>query len=276
MGALASEIICMTSGAIRLERRIRPVDRFRIALMACGTGQVAPVIQRLERQAGMREVVRQPTGRVVADATVLLGVEVTLILAGRRNAVVARSARAQDLRMVDPDNGRPPYRAVAVLTDIGCLGMGCVLTRCIRAVVATEAIAGDIHVIEVGRYPADCRMAVVAIVAAGDMCRVFAGGNRAVVAGRAATDHLRMVDPVDGCENDVVVAVLAGVRGLNMSLVLANCPRAVMAAEAVVCDGGMVEGCRNPAVGGVAVIAGIAAGNVSRMLAGGNRAVVTG
>jgi len=177
----------------------------------------------------------------VADATVLLRVEVTLILASRRNAVVARRARTQDLRMVDSDNWRPPYRAVAVLTDIGCLGMCCVLTRCIRAVVATEAIAGDIHVIEVGRYPADCRMAVVAIVTAGDMCRVFAGGNRAVVAGRAATDHLRMVDPVDGCENDVVVAVLAGVRGLNMSLVLAEGLGAVVATETIARDIEVIE-----------------------------------
>ena len=105
---LRLKVTRMTSGAIRLECRIRPVDRFRIALMACGTGQVAPVIQRLERQAGMREVVRQPAGGVVADATVLLRVEVTLILASRRNAVVARRARSQDLRMVDSDNWRPP------------------------------------------------------------------------------------------------------------------------------------------------------------------------
>lgn len=51
----------------------------------------------------------------------------------------------------------------------------------IGAVVATEAIVGDVDVIKVRRNPRDCRVAVVAVVAAGDMRWVFAGRYRAIV-----------------------------------------------------------------------------------------------
>ena len=47
--ALAVKVIRMTTGTIRLERRISPVDDFRIGLMACGTLQIAAVVQRFVR-----------------------------------------------------------------------------------------------------------------------------------------------------------------------------------------------------------------------------------
>ncbi len=96
---------------------------------------------------------------------------------------MTRRARSQNLRVIDPDDRCPGYRAVAILTYIGCLSVRRRFTGRIGAVVATETVARDADVIEIGRYPADGRVTVVAIVAAGNMCRVLASGDRTVVAG---------------------------------------------------------------------------------------------
>ena len=51
----------------------------------------------------------------------------------------------------------------------------------IGPVVATEAIAIDIRVIEVGRYPCHRCMSIIAIVATAEMCRVLADRDGAVM-----------------------------------------------------------------------------------------------
>jgi len=85
--------------------------------------------------------------------------------------------------MVNRIYWREQNAVVAVLTDFRCLDMRWILADCVGPVVAAEAIAGDIDVIEIGRNPAICGVAIVAGVAAGDMRRVFARGYRAVVTG---------------------------------------------------------------------------------------------
>ena len=74
--------------------------------------------------------------------------------------------------------------------------MGRVLAGRVGAVVAADAVARDIHVIEVGREPGDGCMAVVAVVAARDVRRVLARGSVAVVTGEAGSEHLRVVDNI--------------------------------------------------------------------------------
>ena len=85
--------------------------------------------------------------------------------------------------MVNRIHWREQNAVVAVLADIG----GCYMSRRfanrLGAIVAAHTIAGDIDVIEIGRNPAICGVAIVAGVAAGDMRRVFARGYRAVVTG---------------------------------------------------------------------------------------------
>ena len=74
--------------------------------------------------------------------------------------------------------------------------MGGVLARRIGAVVAADAIARDIDVIEVRRNPRNRCMTVIAVVAARDVRRVLARGGVAVVTGEAGPEDLRVVNHV--------------------------------------------------------------------------------
>ena len=56
------------------------------------------------------------------------------------------------------------------------------LARRVSTVVATEAITRNVDVVKVRRNPSDGRMAIIAIIAARDMRRVFTGRYCSVVA----------------------------------------------------------------------------------------------
>lgn len=56
-------------------------------------------------------------------------------------------------------------------------------------------------------------MAIVTIVAAGNMTCILAGCNCAIVAGTASADDLGVVNAVCGCPERRVVTVLANVAG---------------------------------------------------------------
>lgn len=71
-----------------------------------------------------------------------------------------------------------------------------------------------------------------------------------------------------------VVAVFANVAGLDVGRVLALRLCTVMAAEAVSHNVYMVEVCWNPASRCMTIIAGVTAGYVRRILAGGGHAIV--
>jgi len=74
---------------------------------------------------------------------------------------------------------------MAVLADIRGLDMRRVFTDRLAAIMATETVIHDICVVECCRYPPDGCMAIVAVIAAGDMRRRFPRRNSAVVASRA-------------------------------------------------------------------------------------------
>lgn len=56
------------------------------------------------------------------------------------------------------------------------------LARRVSAVVAAETVTRNVDVIEVRWNPPDGRMTIVAVIATGDMRRVFTGRHRSVVA----------------------------------------------------------------------------------------------
>ena len=87
---------------------------------------------------------------------------------------------------------------------------------------------------------------------------------RAVVAGGAGTDDVGVIDAGDRNPAAGAVAVLADRVGLDMGGVLAGGGGAVVAAGAVAADTAVVEHRAAPAVGGVAIVTGIAAGDVGR------------
>ncbi len=165
---------------------------------------------------------------------------------------------------------------MAVFTDIAGLHVRRTLAGCVRAVVATRAIARDIHVIEVRGQPANGRVTVVAVVAAIDMCRVLAGCRDAVMTRAASAQNLRVIDRKYGRPDVRRMAVFAHVTCLYVCRSLAGRLRAVMAAEAVPCDIDVVEIRGQPASCRVTIVTVIAARDVGRMLTGSREAVMAG
>ena len=85
--------------------------------------------------------------------------------------------------MIDHVDRREQNTVVAVLADVGGLDMRGVLADRLSAVMAAYAITRDIDVIEIGRQPTVRRMTIIAGIPAGNMRRVFARGNCAIVTG---------------------------------------------------------------------------------------------
>ncbi len=171
----------MAACAVGLECGKLPVNNFAVVLVAFRALKIAAVIERLIRQTGVAEIGWSPCVGAMTQTAVLCGVEMPGILAGRGSAIVAGRARAEDLIVVHRGDGFPDISVMAVLANIGCLYVQRSLARRVSAVVTANAIVDDIHVIEVRRHPGDARVAVVAVVAARNMGRVLAGGDRAVM-----------------------------------------------------------------------------------------------
>ena len=125
---------------------------------------------------------------------------------------MAGETGANDLRVIDHVGRHKRHVVVAVLADIGGIDMRRMLARRIGAVMAADAVGGDVGVIEVGRDPRVGRVAVVAVVAARNVGRVLARGGGAVMAGEAGANDLRVIDQVGRYKRHVVVAVLADYR----------------------------------------------------------------
>ena len=242
-------IIGVTTRTIGLVARRRPVDHVRIVLVALGAIEVAAVILRLIRKPGVPVVSRQPRDRAVTLATVLRGIEVAGVLSGGRSAIVARRTGAENLVVVHRCNRRPNRRAVAIFADVGCLDVSRSLTDGIGAIVATNTVIHDVDVVEVSGQPRDCRMAVIAVIAAGDMRWVFAGRYCAVMTGAAGANDLDVVDRVNRYPDVRGMAVFANIGRLNMRQVLARSVGAVMAAGTVARNIYVIEIRRQPADG---------------------------
>ena len=91
----------VTACAIGLVARRRPVDHFRVVLMALGAKEVVAMILRLIRQAGVSVVGRYPRIRAVAQTTVLHSIEMARILPGGQGSVVAGRTGAENLVVID-------------------------------------------------------------------------------------------------------------------------------------------------------------------------------
>ena len=181
--ALAAEIIRMATGTVRLELRVRPDIGCRVARVAIHAREVAAVIERLITQGRMSEYMGNPDAGVMAVVTLSRRHEVTRVSSRGDDAIMAERAGANDLRVIDRHYGAPCRCGVAVLANVRRQRMRRVLSSRVRAVMAAYAIACNVGVVEVGRDPRHSRMAVVTIVTAGNVRRMLAGRNRAVVTG---------------------------------------------------------------------------------------------
>lgn len=188
---------------------------------------------------------------------------------------MARRAGSKYLVVVHVRHRCPHVRAVAVLANIRCLYVHRTLASRVRAIVTTHAVVHDIDMVEVRGHPGHGRMAVIAIVAAGNMRRVFANGRNAIVAGIAGASNLCVIDNVHGHPDVGRMAVFADIRGLYVGRVFARRVGAIMTAGAIASDVHMIEICRQPADGGMTIITIIAAVDVRRGFAGRGYAVMT-
>ena len=265
----------VATSAIRLVDRSLPVHCLRIILMAAGAGEIAGVIQRLVTQTHVLVDMRSPSIGRMAVIALKIRHKVPLVLAGRRVAIMAGEAGANDLRVIHHVGRRKRYVVVAILTNIGGIDVRWILARRIGAVMAADAVVSDIGVIKVGRDPPAGCMAVVAVIATGNVGRVLAFGNIAIMAGEAGANDLRMIDHIGGYKRHDVVAVFADHSGVDVCRILPDSLDAIMTAGAIPADAGVVKigGC--PAGRRVAVIAIVAARNMASILTQGNGSVVT-
>jgi len=168
------------------------------------------------------EVGGPPGIRRMAVITGIATVDMRRVLARCRNAVMAGAAGAEDLCVVDGKYRREHVGVVAVLADVrrGYVRRG--LARCFHPVMAVDAIADNIHVIEIRRQPSSRCMTVVAGIATRNVVRVLPRRRESIMTRSAGTGYLRMVDCIRGRERGRIVAVLADVRGRDVSGILAR------------------------------------------------------
>ena len=140
-----------------------------------------------------------------------------LVFAGCGHAVVARAAGAEDLRMVNREDGLPDVRAMAVFTDVTGLDVRLIFAGCGHAVVAGAAGASKVYVIEIRRQPGNRRVAVVACVAAGYVRRMLAQGGHSIMTSTAGPEYLCVIDRQYGRPRAGRVTVFTEVAGLNVS-----------------------------------------------------------
>ena len=127
-------------------------------------------------------------------------------LAGCGRAVMTGRAGTRHLGMIDSSSRRPHVGVMAVFADTRRQDMSCGLAGSLDSVVAARTVAGDARVLECCRSPGNRRVAIVAVVPAPDMRRVFAGRGSAVVARGAGAEDLGVVDRVGRRPGIAVVA----------------------------------------------------------------------
>ncbi len=122
--------------------------------------------------------------------------------------------------------------------------MGRILASSVGTVVAAGAITCDVHVVEIGRQPADCGVTIVAVVATVYVGWMLAGRDYAVMTCTTVSHHLGMVHGESGGPDIRRVAIFTDITCLYMGDSFSRSFYAVMTAYAVSCDIHVVEICR--------------------------------
>lgn len=141
------------------------------------------------------------------------------------------------------------------------------LANGLDTVVTACAVARDRIVIEVGRCKRECRMAVVAGIAAHDMHGRLSDGRHVIVTADATSEHLGVIYRRYGRETDHRVAVLTGTRRQCMILRPADRLETVVTARAITGDAIVIEISRQPAKSRMTVVATLTARNMILRLA---------
>ena len=150
-------------------------------VFACGVGAVVAA-RTVIADIHVIKIRWYPAGRRVTIVAGTGSVQVRWVFAGCGDAIMTGAAGAKNLGMVNGKRGREHVGVVAVFADIAGLNMRQALAGRLRAIVAVDAVAGDVHMVEIRWQPANGRVTVVAVYSAGDVSSVFAGCGDAVMA----------------------------------------------------------------------------------------------
>ncbi len=126
------------------------------------------------------------------------------------------------------------------------------------------------------RFPCIRLVADVAFLSGNEVSVILTGCERAIVAGRARTKHLCMINPVNRYPRSHVVAILTYVRRRYVIQVFSGCVGTVMATDTVARDIDVVKRRRSEAICCMAIIAIVTADNMVWRFADRNRVVMTG
>lgn len=272
---VGSVVAGVATRTIGLKCRELPGDHFRVALVTIGTREIAAMILRVIRQRRVLVIRRRPSVVVMTHIALFRGAEMVLILTRRLHTIVAGCARSEHLRVIYRHDRRKHIGRMAVFADIRCLHVRRILSRRIRAVMAANAIARNVDVIEIRRNPANGAVAIITVVAAGDMRRVLASCNSAIMTGATAANDLGMIDDNHRYKNRRAVTIFTDICRLNMRRVLAGCFRAVVAVDAIGGYLAVIERRRQPASGSMTIIAGVTTRDMRWLFANRYNAVMT-
>ena len=122
--------------------------------------------------------------------------------------------------------------------------------------------------VEIGRNPGCRRVAIVTVVATRDVRRVLALGGHTIMTGETGADDLQVINRICGIPDNVVVAVLAYIRRIDVGQVFARRFGSVVATFTGINNACVIEICGNPRRRCMAIVAVITARHVRCMLAG--------
>lgn len=221
------------------------------------------------------EIRRQPGKRRMTAVARLTGRDVVQWLAGRPDAIVAGCATASRHAGMIETCRCPRDRGVAVVAAVIASDVIGAFTCCDRPVVAREAGAGDLRMIDASRRSPDHGgVTGLAQGARRNMRGVLARCPCAIVTTCAVACDAVVAEARRHPATDRV-AVFAGIVGENVAGILAGCLHTVVAAEAIPRHPTVIEACSSPKqcrVTGTAIQRGL---NVLRRLSRRLHAVVT-
>ncbi len=149
---------------------------------------------------------KPPGGRMAVIAIIAAG-EVGRIFTSRYRAIVTGTAGTDDLGVIDEGSRLPQRSVVAVFANISGLDMRQALTGRFHAIVTASATAGDARMVKNGGSPGRGLMAVITLLAAGEMGGIFSRCNNTVVAGPTTSSDCSMVHIADRAPGRRGVAV---------------------------------------------------------------------
>jgi len=151
------------------------------------TGRVCAVVTActIARDVDVIEVGRCPARCRMTVIAVVAADNMIGIFARCDDAIMAGTTAADDIEVIDRENGRERVCRMTVLTGIGRQNMADILAGCVGAVVTGDAIAHDVCVIKYGWRPCDRVVTVIALFTRCNMRLCFAGRLYTVMTGTA-------------------------------------------------------------------------------------------